>query len=63
MLEEALVPASRTYDWLKRIEKLEGDFGTEIFDDAVEGLSLIEARSDAEEALADISHPARSFGR
>lgn len=52
VLEEALVPASRTYDWLKRIEKLEADSGKEIFDDAVDGLSLIEARSDAEEALA-----------
>jgi len=52
VLEEALVPASRTADWLKRIEKLETDFGKVIFDDAVEGLSLIEARSDAEEALA-----------
>ena len=52
LLEEALVPASRTYDWLKRIEKLEADSGKAIFDDAIEGLSLIEARSDAEEALA-----------
>ena len=52
LLEEALVPASRTYDWLKRIAKLEEDFGQSIFDDAVKGLSLIEARSDAEEALA-----------
>ena len=52
MLEEALVPASRTYDWLQRIEKLETDSGKEIFDDAVKGLSLIEARSDAEEALS-----------
>ncbi len=52
VLEEALVPASRTADWLKRIEKLETDFGKIIFDDAVKGLSLIEARSDAEEALA-----------
>lgn len=51
VLEEALVPASRTADWLARIEKLETDFGHVIFDDAVEGLSLIEARSDAEEAL------------
>ena len=52
VLEEALVPASRTADWLARIEKLETDFGNVIFDEAVEGLSLIEARSDAEEALA-----------
>ena len=52
VLEEALVPASRTADWLARIEKLETDFGPVIFDNAVEGLSLIEARSDAEEALA-----------
>lgn len=51
VLEEALVPASRTADWLARIEKLETDFGEVIFDEAVEGLSLIEARSDAEEAL------------
>ena len=52
VLEEALVPASRTADWLARIEKLETDFGSVLFDNAVEGLSLIEARSDAEEALA-----------
>jgi ATP-dependent helicase/nuclease subunit B len=52
VLEEALVPASRTADWLERIKKLEADSGAEIFDNATEGLSLIEARSDAEEALA-----------
>ena len=52
VLEEALVPASRTADWLKRIGKLEADFGKVIFDDAVEGLSLLEAKSDAEEALS-----------
>ncbi len=52
VLEEALVPASRTADWLERIKKLETDFGAEIFDQATQGLSLIEARSDAEEALA-----------
>ncbi len=52
VLEEALVPASRTADWLARIEKLETDFGKIIFDEALEDLSLIEARSDAEEALA-----------
>ena len=52
VLEEALVPASRTADWLARIGKLETDFGSVIFDNAVEGLSLVEARSDAEEALA-----------
>ena len=52
VLEEALVPASRTSDWLKRIEKLETDSGEDIFDHAVEGLSLIEAKSDAEEALS-----------
>jgi len=52
VLEEALVPASRTADWLARIGKLETDFGKVIFDHATEGLSLIEARSDAEEALA-----------
>ncbi|MEP4052907.1 MAG: PD-(D/E)XK nuclease family protein [Litorimonas sp.] len=51
VLEEALVPASRTADWLARIEKLETDSGRGIFDDAVEGLSLLETRSDAEEAL------------
>lgn len=52
VLEEALVPASRTADWLARIGKLEADFGNVIFDEAVDGLSLIEARTDAEEALA-----------
>jgi ATP-dependent helicase/nuclease subunit B len=52
VLEEALVPASRTSDWLKRIEKLETESGKVIFDQAVDGLSLIEAKSDAEEALS-----------
>jgi len=52
VLEEALVPASRTADWLRRIKKLETDFGTQVFDDATTGLSLIEARSDEQEALA-----------
>ncbi len=52
VLEEALVPASRTADWLARIRKLEADFGQVIFDQATEGLSLIEASTDAEEALA-----------
>ena len=52
VLEEALVPASRTSDWLKRIEKLQSDSGKAIFDQAVEGLSLIQAKTDAEEALS-----------
>lgn len=52
VLEEALVPVSRTSDWLGRIDKLKTDLGEAVFDAATKGLSLIEPRSDAEEALA-----------
>ncbi len=52
ILEEALVPVSQTSDWLRRIDKLRTDRGEGVFATATQDLSLVEARSDAEEALA-----------
>jgi len=52
LLSEALVPVSRTSDWLGRIEVLRKNGGSDIFTRAMEGLSLIEARTDDDEALA-----------
>jgi len=52
VLEEALVPVSQTSDWLGRIDKVRAEKGDDVFETATQGLSLIEARSDAEEALA-----------
>jgi ATP-dependent helicase/nuclease subunit B len=51
ILAEALVPVDATGDWVGRIETLKASTKTNIFDEALEGLSLIEARTDAEEAL------------
>ena len=50
ILEEALVPVTQTSDWLRRIDKLRADMGENVFDHATTGLSLVETRSDAEEA-------------
>jgi len=52
LLSEALVPVSRTSDWLGRIEVLRQNGGDDIFARAMNGLSLIEARTDDDEALA-----------
>ena len=52
ILAEALVPVDATGDWLKRIETLTTGEGADVFETALEGLSLIEARNDAEEALS-----------
>lgn len=52
LLSEALVPVSRTSDWLGRIQVLTQNGGDDIFERAMTGLSLIEARTDDDEALA-----------
>lgn len=52
ILAEALVPVDATGDWLARIETLTTGEGKDVFGAALNGLSLIEARSDSEEALA-----------
>ena len=52
ILAEALVPVNATGDWTARIASLKQGAPNAIFRDALDGLSLIEARSDGEEALA-----------
>ncbi|MEM7729262.1 MAG: PD-(D/E)XK nuclease family protein [Pseudomonadota bacterium] len=52
ILAEALVPVDATGDWLGRIDALTGSEGADVFETALSGLSLIEARTDDEEALA-----------
>lgn len=52
ILAEALVPVDATGDWLGRIETLKSSAGPDVFKTALQGLSLIEARTDTEEALA-----------
>lgn len=51
ILAEALVPVDATGDWLQRIDTLIDGEGDDVFETALDGLSLIEARTDAEEAL------------
>lgn len=52
ILAEALVPVDATGDWLERIGTLTAGEGVDVFATALESLSLIEANTDAEEALA-----------
>jgi len=52
ILAEALVPVDATGDWLERIETLTAGEGADVFDTALESLSLIEAQNDGEEALS-----------
>ncbi|MGJ8559306.1 MAG: PD-(D/E)XK nuclease family protein [Litorimonas sp.] len=52
ILAEALVPVDATGDWLERIGTLTTGEGADVFETALETLSLIEANTDAEEALA-----------
>lgn len=52
ILAEALVPVDATGDWLERIATLTAGEGADVFATALESLSLIEANTDAEEALA-----------
>ena len=51
LLAEALVPVNRTSDWLGRINVLAQNGGEDIFSRAMDGVSLIEAPSDDDEAL------------
>ena len=53
LIAEALVPVEDTADWPQRIESLRSPYaGGDFFEDAISGLSLIEARTEEEEALA-----------
>lgn len=50
---ESLVPVGDTADWPGRIKKLRHDYPSgDIFEDALKGLSVIEARTEDEEALS-----------
>ena len=51
VLSEALVPADSADDWPGRIDTLRGEAPGDIFEKAFDGLSVIEAQSDEEEAL------------
>lgn len=51
VLSEALVPADSADDWPGRIATLRGETPGDAFEKAFEGLSVIEAQSDEEEAL------------
>ncbi len=51
VLSEALVPADSADDWPGRIATLRGETPGDIFEKAFDGLSVIEAQSDEEEAL------------
>ena len=52
ILAEALVPVDATGDWLERIGTLTAGEGADVFDAALQELSLIEAHTDSEEALS-----------
>ena len=52
LIAEALRPAEATSDWLSRVETLKQGWGEDVFDTALEGLSVIEAPGPAEEARA-----------
>lgn len=52
LIHESLAPASQTADWLKRLKELSGEqTEAEFAISALEGLSLVEAEDDAQEAL------------
>ena len=52
MVHEALAPATQTSDWLKRLEEISGEEDPASFASrALEGVSLIEADDEAEEAM------------
>lgn len=52
LITEALRPADETADWLKRLEVLGGEWGGDVVDLGVQGLSVIEAQDPAAEARA-----------
>jgi len=51
VLSEALVPADSADDWPGRIATLRGETPGDVFEKAFDGLSVIHAQSDEEEAL------------
>ncbi len=52
LISESLVPVEDTADWRGRIERLrDGYVGGDFFEHSVEGLALVEARTETEEAL------------
>ena len=52
LVHEALAPATQTSDWLKRLEEISGRENPQTFAmRALDGLSLIEAEDEAEEAM------------
>jgi len=52
VLSEALVPAESADDWPSRIQTLRAETPGDAFEKAFDGLSIIEAQSDEEEALS-----------
>ncbi len=52
VIAEALRPARATGDWLNQVRAIEAGRGDQAFNQALEGLSLIEAPAPAEEARA-----------
>ena len=52
VIAEALRPAEATSDWLARVEDLKQGWGPDVFERALDGLSVIEAPGPGEEARA-----------
>ncbi|WP_440958119.1 double-strand break repair protein AddB [Oceanicaulis sp. LC35] len=52
VIAEALRPAEATADWLRRVEDLREAWGADVFETALEGLSVLDAPAPAEEARA-----------
>ncbi|MEQ8404513.1 MAG: double-strand break repair protein AddB [Oceanicaulis sp.] len=52
VIAEALRPAEATSDWLARVEDLKEGWGADVFERALDGLSVIEAPTPGEEARA-----------
>ena len=67
ILAEALVPVDATGDWIGRIDTLVAGEGRDLFATALDGLSLVEAATESEEALTialimreALEHPTRT---
>ncbi|HCR67279.1 MAG TPA: double-strand break repair protein AddB, partial [Oceanicaulis sp.] len=52
VIAEALRPAEATADWLRRVDDLKEAWGEDVFETALDGLSVIDAPAPAEEARA-----------
>jgi len=52
LVAEALRPAEATADWLDRVDTLKAELGDTVFERALDGLSILEAESPADEARA-----------